>query len=801
MRAGLHDSIAFLRAWRSSACRACRHLPAVHLALPVIWGCLDALVLPLLAPAGFLASVLFLSPRPGPRLAWQSAIFVLWSAWIGLGGTHRAFPGPEDGPRRISGEVRGFPSGGGRTVFALDTESGRARVQIPEPPFPILPGQRLEALGRCRVPEGPTNPGQFNQQGFLRSQGVDLLFEAESLRLLEPPGAFPRLVASIRGTLERALERTVPAAQLPMFQAALLGNTSGLDPAVMDDFRNSGMLHILAISGQHVGIFALILLQGFGLLRLPRKAAFASTGLLVALYVPISGGSISVVRSAIMFFCMLPAVIWERPGRGINNLALAACVCLAWMPYQILNLGCLLSFTATYFLILYSRPISAGLARMRPRGAWGAALGYAWPNAALSAVIFLGLFPLLSSTVHAVSPTSIAGNLATVGLSTFMLVAGVLALLASPSALMGGCLGESAGLLAAALAQSIKVLARLPGSCLPSASLPPAWGLLLLLLLLIFPFALRRGRGRLILLIGLAAFSGRWAALEAWDLARRPATVAFLDIGQGDATVLSLPGAVILVDAGPSDAGRKAILPWLRQAGIGRIDLAVVTHPDLDHYGGLAWLAERIPIGAAVHAGDRADTRAWRELEAALSARGVPWRAARAGQYLYRYGDFRLEVLAPEGPGQFRGRNDNSLVTLLRLGGDRILLTGDMEKESQAWLLRHGPADMRGAILKVPHHGSDRTTDLAFLAELDPQAAVISAGRRNRFGHPGPENLATLRAGGSRILLTPAHGAVEWRRDRLGAAWSTFLPEGRSPGSPAAAERGRSVSRSGSANM
>lgn len=774
-----HACLGFLRAWRASACRACRHLPAVHLVVPVLWGCLEACMLPLLASAGFLASALFLSPRPGPRLVWQSALFVLWSAWLGAGDARPAFPGAADGPRRIAGEVRGFPSGEGRVAFVLDTESGRARVLIPEPSFPILPGQRLEALGRSKAPESPTNPGQFDQRAFLRSQGLNLLFEADSLRLLAPPSAFPRLVAAVRGLLERALARTVPAAQLPLFEAALLGNTSGLDPSVMDDFRNSGMLHILAISGQHVGIFALILLQGFGLLRLPRKAAFGATGLLVALYVPVSGGSISVVRSAIMFFCMLPAVLWERPGRGVNNLALAACICLAWMPYQILNLGCLLSFGATYLLILYSRPISAALARFRLEGALGAAAGYAWPNAALSAVIFLGLFPLLSATVHAVSPTSIAGNLATVGLSTFMLVAGVLALLASPAAWVGGCLGESAGLLAAALALVIKGLARLPGSCLPASALHPAWGLLLLFLLLLFPFALRRGRGRLVLLLGAAAFSGRWAVLEAWDLARRPAVAAFLDIGQGDATVLVLPGAVILVDAGPPDAGRQAILPWLRQAGIGRIDLAVVTHPDLDHYGGLAWLADRIPIGAAVHAGDRADTRAWQDLEAALAARGVPWKRARAGQYLYRYGDCRLEILAPEGPGQFRGRNDNSLVAMLRLGGDRVLLTGDMEKQAQAWLLERGPADMRGAILKVPHHGSDRTTDLAFLAALDPEVAVLSAGRRNRHGHPGPGNLATLRAGGSRILLTPVHGAVEWRRDRLGSRWRTFLPEAR----------------------
>lgn len=557
----------------------------------------------------------------------------------------------------------------------------------------------------------------------------------------------------------------------------------------MEDFRASGMLHILAISGQHVGIFALILLRICSLLRLPRKAAFVLTGLLLAFYVPVCGSSISVIRSALMFWCALPGILLERPSMGMNNLAWAAFLCLLWMPSQILSLGFQLSFGATFFLILYSRPIARGMERLRVPRTLRGAIGYGWPTLALSGILFLALLPVLAATVHAASPTSVPGNLATVGLSSAMIIAGCLALLAAPAPLLGPCLGETAGLLAASLTSVIHFLADLPGSSLSVRALPLFWSLLLVLLLLVLPFALQRGRGRLVALLGLAAFSGRWACLAAADLWRAPVETVFLDVGQGDATVLRLPGAVMLIDAGPPDAGRKVIVPYLRSAGIGRLDLVVITHPDLDHYGGLREVAEALPIRKLVTAGDRAETKAWKDMEAILATRGVPWETARRGHALYGYNGgldapLSLKVLGPGHPGHFPDRNDNSVLGLLEAHGTRILFTGDMGRAAQAWLPRAPgapgiptAADLRGSVLKVPHHGSDRTTDMAFLEALRPEVAIISAGRRNRFGHPGPAALETLQRMGSRLLLTPAHGAVTFHAAREGARWETYLPE------------------------
>ncbi len=266
MRATIAEILAFLGAWRLSACRACRRQHGVYLALPVVWACLEAYVLPFAAALGFLASALFLERRPGPRLAVQALLFLLVAAWLG----DRRLPpageppgrdsadGERFGPRmRLAGEVRGFPSGADPIVFALDTESGLLRITARAPALEVRPGQILELSGRRERPGRPTNPGQFDQAAYLRSQGMAGMFRADSLRLVRPPGPVDRAVAGVRDALKKALARTVPASRLALFEAALLGDTSRLDPAVMDDFRASGMLHILAISGQHIGLLAL----------------------------------------------------------------------------------------------------------------------------------------------------------------------------------------------------------------------------------------------------------------------------------------------------------------------------------------------------------------------------------------------------------------------------------------------------------------------------------------------------------------------------------------------------------------
>lgn len=774
----------FLLGWRMASAAAYRRQLGLYFAVPLVWGCLDAYALPGWSFLGFLACALFLEERPCRRLAIQTFAFVCWTAWLGAAlqpsPSDRSFP-PEaslSGDSRsgawfpVEGTVEGFPSRKRKLTFALETDRGAYRITSAETDFPIAPGQRLRFQARSIPPSPPTNPGQFDYPAYLRSQDLDGILEARSLADIGRPGPFDRLIAYLRTALEATLDRSVPAAQAPLLRAAMLGATDDLDPGLVEDFKASGMLHILAISGQHVGILALILLQVFALLRLPRKAAFLATGAALGLYVPICGNQISVLRAAIMFWACLPAVLWERPAFGLNSLGWAATIILAWMPHQILSLGFQLSFTATFLLILYSRPMARGLARLRQRKALPV---YLVSNSTLSLVIFLGVYPVLAALVHTVAPSSILGNLVTVGISSGMIVSACLTLLAGPIAPLSACFGESAGGLGALLSACVHRLAHWPGSSLSVAALPLGWSLALLFLVFAFPYAARARKGLAFALLGACAFSGRWAWGEAWRAWDGPASIAFLDVGQGDGTLCRLPGADILIDAGPPEAGRNVILPYLRSQGVNRLDVVIVTHPDLDHYGGLGYVASHMDIGKVIHPGLDADTHAWRDLKAVLEQRGVPMETAFRGQHLYSGKGASMTVLSPERQGQYPDRNDNSVVAHLDVRGRDVLFTGDMGPMPETALMAQGADRLRGAILKVPHHGSDLSSSREFLEAVRPPVAVFSAGRNNRFGHPGPATVETLEELDSRIYVTARDGAVTFAYRRGGIEWSSYL--------------------------
>jgi hypothetical protein len=325
MRAGIRAGIDFIVDWRKAAMAAYRRQHGLVAAVPIVWGCIDAYLLPGIAALLFLAFAWFLEGRPGRRLATQALLFAGWASFLGVTesgpATAPAFTNPFAASRQpafrtpymdpgpgfgMSCTVVGFASQKRKWTFNVRGERGAYRVQCDSVPFPILPGQRLH--GRFQpVPAAPaTNPGQFDYPAYLRSQGLDGVLEARSLRLIRPPGGFDRCVIFVRRTLEDALRRSVPEPQLSLLRAALLGITDDLDPSLVEDFKASGMLHILAISGQHIGLFALILLQAFALARLPRKAAYVATGVLLGLYVPVCGSQISVLRAAIMFWTCLP---------------------------------------------------------------------------------------------------------------------------------------------------------------------------------------------------------------------------------------------------------------------------------------------------------------------------------------------------------------------------------------------------------------------------------------------------------------------------------------------------------------
>jgi competence protein ComEC len=430
--------------------------------------------------------------------------------------------------------------------------------------------------------------------------------------------------------------------------------------------------------------------------------------------------------------------------------------------------GFQLTFGATWAVVALTPPLVARC----PRLPLHAELGLASSLAAQA-----GLLPLLAVHFHRLAPAALLLNLAAVPLSSAVLGLGLLVL---PASLAGAAVAERAGdlawIAAHALRRSADLMAAAPWLDV-RVPMPAAWALALYAGGVLGLLAGRR-RGLSALLVG-AGLAGVLAGPGA-----RPADgrlhFTVLDVGQGDALVLTSPsGRTLVVDAGPVlgrrfDLGEAVVAPYLWSRGVTRVDALALSHAHPDHVGGAPFVA------GALHAREvwegpapRGDP-GYAALDAALrELRGATRRTLVAGQRL-GWDGAQIDVLGPPPPARppWRVRNDDSLVLGVRFGGVTLLLAGDVEAQGERALA--GPAD----VLKVAHHGSRTSSAEDFLARVAPRVAVVSAGRANRFGHPHPEVVARYERRGVPLFRTDRDGAVTLSTDgrRL---WVTTFVEGR----------------------
>ncbi len=250
----------------------------------------------------------------------------------------------------------------------------------------------------------------------------------------------------------------------------------------------------------------------------------------------------------------------------------------------------------------------------------------------------------------------------------------------------------------------------------------------------------------------------------------RPLKVVFLDIGQGDAIFIESPtGNQIIIDGGP---GSALVSQVSKQMSVfdRSIDMIVVTNPDKDHFEGFIPLLSRYTVGALVEPGVSADENSiYQELHRLVAEKSIPIIHTRVGQKILLGGGVHIDILFPDRDIEDVGHNDGSLVARLVYANTSVLLTGDTTKNIENYLLTKYPQFLHADILKVAHHGSETSTTDAFVKAVDPDIAVISAGKGNSYGHPRQATLDTLSNNGVDTLVTMNEGAITFESD--GEKW------------------------------
>lgn len=660
---------------------------------------------------------------------------------------------------------------GERTSFVLDVESveaqgaaravrGRARVDVGgETPLPeIRQGRRLAVFAQLRLPRASGTPGAFDAAFEARQRGVHAFAYCKSAQLIDLQGdtasGLAALASAARARARGALVASVlPGPEQALVRAMVLGDQQAIDDDTADAFRAAGTYHVLAISGAQVALLASALAWALARARCPRVPAALVVALVLVFYAELVGGNVPVARATAMAVVLLAGRALDLDSDAVNLLALAGLLLLAYRPSSVADVGFQLSFGATLGIVLLTRRIAAGWPRLPLR---------VETAVAASLAAHVALLPLLAAHFNRLSPAAVVLNLAAVPLSAAVLGAGLLVLpVAAVAPALAPAVGDVAWLAAHALLRSALAVRALPWLDLRVPS-PPGWAVALYVAALLLCVAGRRPRA-----LVAAAVGGVALVAAAAPRADGRLRVTLVDVGQGDAILLESPhGRTSVVDAGGAfdsgfDVGEAVVAPYLWSRGIRRLDRVVVTHAHPDHAGGVPALVRGFAVGEVWEGPAPRKDKGYALLDEALRRGRVARRTVRTGVREVWDG-VSLEVLGPRSGGSppWVTRNDDSVVLAVRYGRVTVLLAGDVEARGEARL-----PPVRALALKAPHHGSKSSSSPAFLEALGPRVALVSAGYRNRFGHPHPDVLARYRAAGVLVLRTDLDGCVTLETD------------------------------------
>lgn len=656
--------------------------------------------------------------------------------------------------------------------------SGRVYVYVTGMTPGLLPGDRIRCTGQIVRPRGPANPGEFDLRGHRRADRVPAEVYgtfAQGVQVVRRGATWDprRCLAIVRVAAADAVNRYISPPQAALAKALLLGIRREVDDEFEEQLLRTGTIHLLAISGLHVGIFAGVVVFALRWLPIPPRARFPAALFAVAVYLAVSGGQPPTVRAAIVLGTYFLGKTILRRSSGWNSLALAGIVVLACNPSDLFRVGPQLSFLSAAVLIAFGSRLlleetTDPLARLilESRPAWqrfligiGKAAGQSF---AIGAVLCTVTAPLVMARFHVAAPMGMILTPLLLPPLSVVLTAGFLLMLIGPWC---GPVGWLCGAACDATLRLIRLSVEI-GDAVPYGSLrlpgPPDWWLIGLYAIIGaggFVTRPRVGRGILAAALvswGLLLFSYEFVSLRK---SRGYLECTVLSVGHGAAVPIHLPdGGTLLYDAGKLLGDRRAaqtIANYLWYRGVTHIDAIVLSHADLDHYNAVPKLTEYFSIGAIYVEPHMTQSREphVRELIALIHRKGIPLKTVVEGWEVRPTEGVLISVLHP--PADWLETEDNarSLVLRLQFAGESLLLTGDLDGRGVERLIEH--ADAACSLLIAPHHGSRNGNPPSLAQRLRPRIVVMSNARP-----PARSVSECYRAIGSRIYETRRHGAV-----------------------------------------
>lgn len=636
----------------------------------------------------------------------------------------------------------------------------------------VKPGDLIRVYGKLEQPKEPGIQGGFNAPVYNAVRGLNGTFTTSSDVTLIQQGS-PSVSWLLKDKFNRILNTSWPS-NAALMRGVLFGDTFGLDKELIEVFKVNGVLHVFAASGSNIA-FVLVLAWAL-FFFLPSKARAITCLVSIWFYASICGFNPPIVRAAILASAALSGRIFSRHVSGIRWLMFAGVILFLINPLYLQDISFQLSFAASLGIIILAPALSA----LKP---------FIKMPFELRTLLCLGLgaqimaLPILLTVFHRVSLLGLLSNLFIVLLLGAVLQLGLLGMLCL-------CIPGLAKIFLTVAFWLLDFAQKVLGA-LASWPFADFWvlepGLLFWLIWYMLIFYLISDTGKIVFSLN----AGLKRVKIKYHLAQKQITVflaallllvlifptentkdlriTFLDVGQGDCILLQTSHETLLIDMGPKtekyDTGERIVLPYLLCKHTGKLDLVLVTHPDIDHLGGSKYLLNNISadkVGLPIKSDEQME-KEWRQ--------GIPelfWRENKiirlgAGDDIRYKSGLILHFLGPvsgynSNNNEIGTFNDSSLVILAEYYGRKVLLTGDMAEEEIKGIQARGES-WNADFLKIPHHGSKGSLTPEFFDAMTPQGVIISVGRNN-YGHPSAEVLSYWQERGVPVYRTDIDGTV-----------------------------------------
>lgn len=650
-------------------------------------------------------------------------------------------------------------------------------------------GDKIKVNGEYIVAESSRNYGGFNYKEYLKTQKVYGIFEADNVEVISHNNLnkIELFSNSLKQKIITNINKILPESTRDLFLGILIGYDEKLSEDIQESFRKSSLTHLLAVSGAHIAYIIVGVSFLFSRLKFPKRVTSFLTIIFLIFFMYITDFSSSVVRASIMGIILLIALILFRKNDMLTSISLSLILILLENPYKILDIGLLLSYSATIGIICFSKMIN----RKNKEEVNIYVKIKKYLKELIIITIFANIFviPIMVYNFNTISLTFVISNLIAGILIGPITIGGFILIIISLINLkVAYIISIPYNLLLELLVQSTKLTSLIP----LSEVLVPTPNILIIIIYYLFLFlyisyiflkkeyfnrylvrkivfiiseiyVFLKKKHRIVLtffliLIVLSFFISK--------VIPRDLKIYFIDVGQGDSCLVTTPtNKKILIDGGGVegsnfDVGKSTLVPYLLDRKVTYLDYICISHFDFDHCGSLIYLLNNMKVKNIILSKQYETTNNFEEIMSIVKKKKINILKVEAGDVIRIDKDVSLKIFSP-GKVLTDDINDNSIVMKLEYINFSCLFTGDISKNIEQNLVKKYGDLLKSDVLKVAHHGSITSSDESFIQTVNPKISLIGVGKNNKFGHPNEEVIGRLENINSKIYRTDKNGEID----------------------------------------